>query len=198
MGHPEMRDAFQVHQYLEGLGLSIAELRGKRLLDVGAGNGTFATALNQCGVEAIPLDIQLPDEPGERHGVPIEEVPNFVQGSAYNLPFEEGSFDFVISNAGPLSNLGWAEEDSVRQEMQSLKAQYPAISEAVRVLKPGGEVRFEMTLSPQAASDKEADKAKLITMLENEPSIVFSRELIGESFDGEHISETYRFVLHKK
>jgi ubiquinone/menaquinone biosynthesis C-methylase UbiE len=197
MSHPQMRDAFQVHQYLEGLGLSIAELKGKRLLNVGAGNGTFATALNQYGVEAIPLDIQLPDEPGERHGVPIQEVPNFVQGSAYDLPFEESSFDFVISNAGPLSNLGWAEEDSVRREEDSLTAQHPAIAEAIRVLKPEGEVRFEITLREQEA-DQDNAKTKLITMLENEPGITFSKEQIGEYDDGTQTSKIYRFVLRKK
>lgn len=202
MNHPEMRDAEEVHRYLKDLGLTIAELKGKRLLDVGAGNAVFTKELTRYGVEAIALDLLRPDDPGheevDTHPTPMEEVPTFVQGSAYDLPFGVGVFDFVVSNAGPLNNVHWAEQDlkveNPAQNVDPLTAQYPAISEAIRVLKPGGEVRFCVLLPSR---DQDTIRTRLADVLQSEAGITFSKELIAEFDFGTEISKQYRFVIRK-
>jgi len=65
----------------------------------------------------------------EQHGKQTFDVP-YVKADAQALPFLDGSFDVVISHAGPLT-LGF-----------SKKFITTALKEAQRVLKPGGEIRF--------------------------------------------------------
>jgi ubiquinone/menaquinone biosynthesis C-methylase UbiE len=59
--------------------------RTDRLLDVGCGNG-LSTKIWDCIATGIdPSEKLLPKEP------------NFIKGEAENLPFEDNSFDYVIS-----------------------------------------------------------------------------------------------------
>lgn len=73
---------------------------GQKLLDVGAGTGTFLVELlrNQSKIEAIGID---PDgailRTAQQKVEEAERTAQFIEGSADNLPFEDKTFDIVTS-----------------------------------------------------------------------------------------------------
>lgn len=87
-------------------------VKGKRILDVGAGDGLIADVLKAKGVE---LDVTAVDL-ARQHGVDV------VLGDAAALPFGDASFDAVF--------LG--------DVIEHLPDPVPALREAHRVLEPGG------------------------------------------------------------
>ncbi len=116
--------------YLIDLGLSWTDLEGKTVLDLGAGLGEFARAAREHGVTVTSVE-QRP-ELWKHEGEPPTDLP-YVVADAILLPFADYSFDYVICRAGPL---GSEEEQSRFHQI---------MNEAIRVLKPGGELRFGPT-----------------------------------------------------
>lgn len=107
------------------LGLSWEDLKGKRILDVGAGSAEFGAAARTKGVDVVSLDRQLGDSDG-----PPYQKQGYVVGTADRLPFADESFDMVLSHASvPLLA-------SNRREVLCF------VEEIRRVLKKGGECRF--------------------------------------------------------
>lgn len=113
--------------YLEHLTLTVEEMKGKRILDIGSGlNREFARQVSiaggpeiinlepRAGYEQVPKDLRLP----------------LVAGFAHALPFLDKSFDLIVSS---LSMPMWL---TSKKEIQQ------AFREVQRVLKPGGEGRF--------------------------------------------------------
>jgi SAM-dependent methyltransferase len=104
---------------------------GQRLLDMGCGGGRHAFAAMRTGATVVALDYdaaELKDvravvggmvEAGE---LPADAPGGEVNGDALSLPFPDSSFDRIIASE-VLEHL-WADER--------------AISELVRVLRPGG------------------------------------------------------------
>lgn len=114
----------QVFQrYLDRLGLTIEEIRGKKILDVGAGSGGFAAMAEQYGAQVTSVDLII-------GGPPENEVQtnHYVQADIERLPFADNTFDMCVSVAvvNETSTSGFE----------------AAIQEAKRVLKPGGEFRL--------------------------------------------------------
>ena len=95
-----------------------ADLRGRRVLEVGCGTGRFSRRIREAGAELIALDIgrnlvrNTVDKTGGQG----------VVGDACNLAFAAGSFDFVICS------------ECVEHTPDPLTA----IREMCRVLRPGG------------------------------------------------------------
>jgi SAM-dependent methyltransferase len=102
-----------------------AEVRGRRLLEIGLGYGTLGEALARMGADYHGLDIaagpvtMLRARLARVEGARPEQV---VQGSVLALPFEDASFDHVVS-IGCLHHTGDL---------------FGAIAEVRRVLRPGG------------------------------------------------------------
>lgn len=105
-----------------------------KALDIGCGNGPLVVKLARQFPEAevVGLDfwgkdwdysMQVCEENARLAGV-AERV-SFRQGSASALPFEDASFDLVVSNL-------------TFHEVQDAKDKRDCIKEALRVLKPGG------------------------------------------------------------
>ena len=98
---------------------AIAKRTRSRLLDAGCGTGANLEFLRQYGVpfglELLPRGIQLAKARG---------LPRLMQGSVTHLPFVDASFDVVLS----LDVLYCLESHAERS----------AISEMVRILRPGG------------------------------------------------------------
>lgn len=70
------------------------DLRG-RLLDNGCGLGTYLKAFGRANSEATLVGLEL------EHDRAVEALPSahlIVEGVGENLPFADGSFDFVLSN----------------------------------------------------------------------------------------------------
>ncbi len=100
---------------------------GQDLLDVGCGTGVAAitaarTGARVCGVDLTP---ELLERARENSRIPNLEI-DFREGDAEALPFDDASFDVVLSQFGHM----FAPRPNV------------AISEMLRVLRPGGTIAF--------------------------------------------------------
>lgn len=105
--------------------LALAELRpNHRVLDLATGTGNVALAAAVQVAEVVGLDItpkmldQAKQQAAERE---IRNV-SFIVGDAERLPFAASSFDRVLVRSAP----------------HHFKQLIPALSEAYRVLRPGG------------------------------------------------------------
>jgi len=109
----------------ENLCEAIDVLPGRRVLDVacGAGNGAIAACRRNAeavGLDYVPALLERARERAAAEGYDIE----FVEGDAQALPFEDGSFDYVVSTFGAMF--------APDQERTA--------AELVRVCKPGGKI----------------------------------------------------------
>ena len=98
-----------------------------RVLDVACGTGVVSITAARLGAQATGLDLtpellQRARENARISGVAVE----FHEGDAERLPFEDSSFDVVLSQFGHIF--------APRPEI--------AIAEMLRVLKPGGTMAF--------------------------------------------------------
>ena len=78
--------AYQAHlilRYLERQGIKV---QGRRVLDLGCGNGGYSEALQAAGAEVISMDRQCPQS----------SLRSFAQADAQALPFATSSFYFVF------------------------------------------------------------------------------------------------------
>lgn len=108
---------------------------GERALDVATGTGNTAFALAEAGADAIGLDVSTgmlsqARRRAEEEGVSIR----FVEGSAENLPFPNGSFDLVTARHAP----------------HHFRDVPRFLAEAWRVLSPGGRFVMADGVSPTA------------------------------------------------
>lgn len=67
----------------EHLGIDV---KGKRILDIGSGNGEISLFLSDVGNQVTSVDVQQPHV----------ELPNFILLKSAKLPFANSSFDIVI------------------------------------------------------------------------------------------------------
>jgi SAM-dependent methyltransferase len=105
---------------------------GTRLLDVASGPGFIAGAAAALGAEVTGLDFSaaMVAEARRRH-----PAITFREGDAEALPFEDSSFDAVAMNFGLLH----------------LARPEAALTEAARVLRPGGRYAFTIWAGPEHA-----------------------------------------------
>jgi len=99
-------------------------------LDVGSSTGGLSVALAQHGIAMQGIEPSLPGVEVSRQRAARLGLRNvfFRQGVGEELPFDNASFDFVISLA-------------VLEHVQDVPA---VVSEVFRVLKPGGHAYFEV------------------------------------------------------
>jgi len=104
---------------------------GDLILDAGAGFGRHAFQLARLGANVVALDYSAEEMVTTRNTfgamaaageIPMERYVGTLQGDATKLPFADGSFDRVITS----------------EVLEHIQADTDAISELVRVLKPGG------------------------------------------------------------
>ena len=100
---------------------------GQQVLDVGCGTGVVALTAARLGTKVTGLDLTPPLLARARHNSQIAEVKiDWREGDAETLPFDDSAFDVVLSQFGHI----FAPRPSL------------AISEMLRVLKPGGTIAF--------------------------------------------------------
>ena len=107
----------QRRRFLESLALK----KGERVLDVGCGPGLLAGQMAAAGALVAAVDTSLPMLESARSQYPDLD---FREGSATEIPFDDASFDAVIST-------------QVLEYVPDIPA---ALAEFARVLKPGGRV----------------------------------------------------------
>ena len=123
---PDAHIGARADYILGRLGFSWEELKGKRILDIGAGSAEFGATARTRGIEVISLDRKVLDD----EGVAPYQKEGYVQGSGDRLPFADGSFDIVVSHASvPLHA---DDREHVRRFIEEIR----------RILKKGGECRF--------------------------------------------------------
>ncbi len=126
---------------LKRLGLTWEELKGRKVLDVGAGEAEFVKIAQEHGVDAVAFDFDPFHVIKDRHYGVDNRPPkwwkkvNYVRGIADALPFADESFNFVVSHAAP-PTIGTVEGKKGREQIKIV------IQEVKRVLKKGGEFRF--------------------------------------------------------
>lgn len=113
--------------------LDAVDLRhGARMLDVATGPGYVAAAAAERGAKVVGVDFSAPMVARARTIYPTVE---FQEGDAEAIPFPDGSFDAVVMNFG----------------MLHLARPERAMSQAARVLKPGGRFAFTVWAKPEEA-----------------------------------------------
>jgi ubiquinone/menaquinone biosynthesis C-methylase UbiE len=101
----------------------IGDVAGKRVLDVGCGEGTFAVSLRRRGAIVTAADPSWPMIAAARdRGRETENALSLVQARGEQLPFADASFDLVVAKT-VLCFVGDGQ---------------PFVSEMARVLCPGG------------------------------------------------------------
>ncbi len=103
----------------------LENMHGKKILDVGCGDGALTYSVALCGAEMTGIDtealgIKLAEENVRSTGENVHCV--FIVGSAYKLPFPDNSFDDVVSC----------------EVIEHVDNPEKMVAEASRVLKPGG------------------------------------------------------------
>lgn len=100
---------------------------GQKVLDVGSGTGVVALTAAERGAEVTGLDL-TPElvAQARQNSLDAGRRVAWLEGDAEALPFEDSSFDVVLSQFG---------------HMFAPRAQ-TATSEMLRVLKPGGTIAF--------------------------------------------------------
>ncbi|HTP01134.1 MAG TPA: class I SAM-dependent methyltransferase [Anaerolineales bacterium] len=83
-----------------GLLISLGDLSGRKVLDVGNGTGTFAMLLRQsfpdcevAGLDGDPRILEQARKKASRVGLPVE----FTEAMSYSMPYPDGSFDVVTT-----------------------------------------------------------------------------------------------------
>jgi SAM-dependent methyltransferase len=120
-------------QTVEPLLDTIGAGAGHRILDVASGPGYAAAAATAREAQGVGIDFSEPQIDLARQQFPDTE---FHVGDAENLPFPDESFDGVVMNFGVLH--------FPRPEV--------ALSEACRVLKPGGRIAFTVWATSDISS----------------------------------------------
>lgn len=164
--HPELWDNLATHKYLRQLGLKISDLKGGKLLDIGSEASSFVRVAVSQGINAVALDTAV-------HPALLEKTTPFVRGDAVRLPFADDTFDWIVSNAGPLQNIQWFGTGDQADQL----GPYPAIAEAIRVLKSGGEIRFPFSTNqrPDLFNRNEASM-RFIETLRSLPNVEFIQQ----------------------
>lgn len=90
-GTTQSRDAF-----LEKTGLSVGELRGKTVLDVGCGMGRFAEVVAEAGAQVVGIDLSSAVDAAAANLSRFENAA-VVQADVFALPFAPESFDLIYS-----------------------------------------------------------------------------------------------------
>jgi|GEM_PF-2177258 len=117
--------------YFNDLGLTWELLAGRRVLDIGAGGAQFAQAARRRGIYVRSIDKQrggwggaVPIPPDLQDDYDVCDVA--VQG----LPYLDSSFDVAVARA------------SLHSMIHDRGSFNGVVDEALRVLRPGGELRF--------------------------------------------------------
>lgn len=163
-----------------------SELRRKKVLEIGCGNGRASATLVKEAQELIAIDPDAGQIEIARKNVPGVD---FRTGSGESLEFPNGAFDAVAFT------FSLHHQDSVR-----------ALAEAYRVMKPGGtlliiepSVEGELHRFFRAFRDEDRQIAYALSAIENGPFSMLSSETFPIEWQFEDNEDLYLYFLeHSK
>ena len=120
-------------QAMVGMVEAVSPKDGQEVLDLCCGHGAMTSALCERGCNVTGLDFSAAMLAHAKHRAPKAQ---FRQGDAQDLPFDDASFDVVMSNCG----------------IMHLPDQPRALAEARRVLRPSGTFAMTAWYGPDASS----------------------------------------------
>jgi SAM-dependent methyltransferase len=109
--------------------LALGDVRGKRILEVGAGSGRDSIELARRGahvtvIDYVPSSLEVVRRNAAAAGIPV----TMVCGDGTGMPFDEGTFDVVFHQG----------------LMEHFKDERPLLRDNRRVLKTGGHVVIDV------------------------------------------------------
>jgi SAM-dependent methyltransferase len=124
-GHPDIEDTYSTGDRLVREVLADGDVRGRRVLEVGAGSGRDTLGLVRAGARGFVLDyspasLAIVQRLAREQGIPVD----LVRADALAMPFRDGAFD-VVFHQGLLEHF--------RDPM-------PLLRENARITRPGGRV----------------------------------------------------------
>ncbi len=146
--HAEAADHGVYHQYTDidpVVKELLGSIKGKKVIEVGCGNGYFSRALAKCGAKVTALDVSakmIAIASAEEKKKPLGIV-YLVRDAAHLQGIKRGSFDLAVANM-------------VFMDVANIET---AIKEIGRVLKPGGKLVFSI-LHPAFMFDGTWEKVK--------------------------------------
>jgi ubiquinone/menaquinone biosynthesis C-methylase UbiE len=189
-------DAVRTNHYLNNLGLSLEQLKGKRILDIGAGSGAFVRSAIEAGADAVALDSE------QFEGINENSTP-FVLADAADMPFSNEDFDYVISHDA-VPHMSMYDSPSEEQVIEEHERRSRQIKEMIRVVKSGGEMRFNIPRNENPdIFRRNASMELIIKDLKSNPDLDITEEFISSSSGRDpegvlHTSDSYRITVHKK
>lgn len=85
-----------VDRFAESLGFPLAELRGKRVLDIGCGTGRFAEIALHNGATVVGVDLSLAVDAAYKN-IGTHPRMHIVQADVFKLPLADALFDLIYS-----------------------------------------------------------------------------------------------------
>jgi ubiquinone biosynthesis O-methyltransferase len=169
------RNTFILGRYNNVINLlknKIGSLNGKKILDVGCGDGVLSYLVAKQGAEVSGIGysdiaIEFAKEKSKRLKI------DFKQGSAYELPFKDNSFDAVISS-------------DVIEHLEDVPTY---LSEINRVCKNGGTV---VITTPIKYTEIPLDPEHVIEWFPNE-----FKNVISSQFKSCEFKQSHSLVLHE-
>jgi SAM-dependent methyltransferase len=139
--------------YLTELGIRAEQLKFKKGLDIGPGEGMFVRACSELGVDIVGIDPIYGSVFGKGHNdfMEDEQLKWITEGLRYEgrpvsvvagvneaLPFKDEAFDYVLGSRSSIEKVSVNYPEPEEMELALRKM----LVEIVRVLKPGGEARM--------------------------------------------------------
>lgn len=171
--HPMKRNSYVLGRYQNMLTLLRQEvgcLHGKKILDVGCGDGVLAYLIHREGASVFGVDFSDLAIHYARKKTAGSDIA-FQQGSAYALPYSDCSFDVVISS-------------DVIEHVQDVPAY---LAEIKRVVRIGGKVIIS---TPIRITERPMDSMHVVEWFQTE-----FMNVVGAVFPGGHYCQSHPVVL---
>jgi len=165
---------------LDLLNKGLPQIKNKKILDYGCGDGVFTYMLREkgadtCGVDVSDIAIDFARREHQKRGIKS----NFYRIKSYTTPFDDNCFDAVVCS-------------DVIEHVQNHSL---LLQEIYRVLKKGG---YAVISTPIRLTETPYDKMHIVEWFENEFAAIINKVFSDVQFSVSHPLYWFEFIhLHK-